>query len=131
MRFTQSDLVRILCTEGPFEKSDFFPVPSIAPISELVSIIHGEEKMTLTTHPGCGCATFAFISKDGQKITPLPRFMDVDGFFENVESMIEKYRDARFARVRIGRGRSEAPPRRLEVLRLLEGPGGPQRRRTA
>jgi len=100
MRFTQSDLVRILCTEGPFEKSDFFPVPSVAPISELVSIIHGEEKMTLTTHPGCGCATFAFISKDGQKITPLPRFMDVDGFFENVEGMIEKYRDARFARVR-------------------------------
>jgi len=100
MRFTQSDLVRILCTEGPFEKSDFFPVPSVAPISELVSIIHGEEKMTLTTHPGCGCATFAFISKDGQKITPLPRFMDVDGFFENVETMIEKYRDARFSRVR-------------------------------
>jgi 7,8-dihydro-6-hydroxymethylpterin dimethyltransferase len=100
MRFTQSDLVRILCTEGPFEKADFFPVPSVAPISELVSIIHGEEKMTLTTHPGCGCATFAFVSKDGQKITPLPRFMDVDGFFENVESMIEKYRDARFARVR-------------------------------
>jgi uncharacterized radical SAM superfamily Fe-S cluster-containing enzyme len=88
MRFTQSDLVRILCTEGPFEKSDFFPVPSVAPISELVSIIHGEEKMTLTTHPGCGCATFAFVSQDGQKITPLPRFMDVDGFFENVESMI-------------------------------------------
>ena len=100
MRFTQSDLVRILCTEGPFEKSDFFPVPSVAPISELTSIIHGEEKMTLTTHPGCGCATFAFVSKDGQKITPLPRFMDVDGFFENVESMIEKYRDARFSRVR-------------------------------
>jgi len=100
MRFTQSDLVRILCTDGPFEKSDFFPVPSVAPISELASIIHGEEKMTLTTHPGCGCATFAFISKDGQKITPLPRFMDVDGFFENVEAMIEKYRDARFARVR-------------------------------
>ena len=82
MRFTQSDLVRILCTEGPFEKSDFFPVPSVAPISELVSIIHGEEKMTLTTHPGCGCATFAFVSKDGSKITALPRFMDVDGFFE-------------------------------------------------
>ena len=56
--------------------------------------------MTLTTHPGCGCATFAFVSKDGQKITPLPRFMDVDGFFENVETMIEKYRDARFSRVR-------------------------------
>jgi hypothetical protein len=100
MRFTQSDLVRILCTEGPFEKSDFFPVPSVAPISELISIIHGEEKMTLTTHPGCGCATFAFVSKDGQTITPLPRFMDVDGFFENVEAMIEKYRDARFAKIR-------------------------------
>ncbi len=99
MRFTQSDLVRILCNEGPFEKSDFFPVPSVAPISELVSIIHGEEKMTLTTHPGCGCATFAFVDQN-RKITPLTRFMDVDGFFENVEQLIEKYREARFARVR-------------------------------
>ncbi len=99
MRFTQSDLVRILCNEGPFEKSDFFPVPSVAPISELVSIIHGEEKMTLTTHPGCGCATFAFVNRD-KRITPLTRFMDVDGFFENVEQLIEKYREARFARMR-------------------------------
>ncbi|MDE1821308.1 MAG: radical SAM protein [Euryarchaeota archaeon] len=99
MRFTQSDLVRILCNEGPFEKSDFFPVPSVAPISELVSIIHGEEKMTLTTHPGCGCATFAFVDSQ-RRITPLTRFMDVDGFFENVEQLIEKYREARFARVR-------------------------------
>ncbi len=99
MRFTQSDLVRILCNEGPFDKSDFFPVPSVAPISELVSIIHGEEKMTLTTHPGCGCATFAFVDQN-RKMTPLTRFMDVDGFFENVEGLIEKYREARFARVR-------------------------------
>jgi 7,8-dihydro-6-hydroxymethylpterin dimethyltransferase len=99
MRFTQSDLVRILCNEGPFEKSDFFPVPSVAPISELVSIIHGEEKMTLTTHPGCGCATFAFVDSN-KKMTPLTRFMDVDGFFENVETLIEKYRESRFARVR-------------------------------
>ncbi len=99
MRFTQSDLVRILCNEGPFEKSDFFPVPSVAPISELVSIIHGEEKMTLTTHPGCGCATFAFVNRD-KRITPLTRFMDVDGFFENVEQLIERYREARFALVR-------------------------------
>jgi uncharacterized radical SAM superfamily Fe-S cluster-containing enzyme len=99
MRFTQSDLVRILCNEGPFEKSDFFPVPSVAPISELVSIIQGTEKMTLTTHPGCGCATFAFVDRN-RKITPLTRFMDVDGFFENVEALIEKYREARFQRVR-------------------------------
>ena len=126
MRFTQSDLVRILCTEGPFEKSDFFPVPSVAPISELVSIIHGEEKMTLTTHPGCGCTTFAFVSKDGEKITPLPRFMDVDGFFENVESMIEKYRDARFARVRTAVAGARLLHRRGEVLRLLEGARGAQ-----
>ncbi len=100
MRFTQSDLVRILCSDGPFEKTDFFPVPSVAPISELISIIHGKEKMTLTTHPGCGCATFAFV--DSQKhITPLPRFMDVDGFFKNVQTLIEEYRDARFGRVRL------------------------------
>ena len=100
MRFTQSDLVRILCNEGPFEKSDFFPVPSVAPISELVSILHGQDKMTLTTHPGCGCATFAFVDKN-RKVTPLTRFMDVDGFFENVEALIEKYREARFQRVRM------------------------------
>jgi hypothetical protein len=100
MRFTQSDLVRVLCTEGPFEKSDFFPIPSVASMSELVSIIKGKEKMTLTTHPGCGCATFAFVDAN-KKVVPLPRFMDVDGFFKNIGKLVEDYRDARFGRVRL------------------------------
>ncbi|MCL4325449.1 MAG: radical SAM protein [Candidatus Thermoplasmatota archaeon] len=103
MRFTQSDLVRILTTEGPFEKSDFFPVPSVAPISELIGILKGTPKMTLTTHPGCGLATFAFVNKD-KKVIPLPRFMDVDGFFGKIQEIIDEYKNSKIRRIKTAYG---------------------------
>ncbi len=98
MRYTQSDLVIELTNSGYFEKTDFFPVPSVAPISQLVSIIHGTPKLTMTAHPGCGVATFAFVRD--RKVVPLARFMDINGFFESVEDLIEKFEDARFQRLR-------------------------------
>jgi len=100
MRFTQSDLVRILVDGGLFEKSDFFPVPSVAPISELVSILTGKPKLTLTTHPGCGLGTFAFVNNKDKTLIPLPRFMDVKGFFTRVNEIIEGYKDSKIQRVR-------------------------------
>jgi len=102
MRYTQADLVRSLCEEGAFEKVDFFPTSVVAPLSQLTSIIHGSPKLTLTCHPGCGCATFAIVQ--GKEIVPIPRFMDVAGFFESVNELIEKNRDVPLARIRAGIG---------------------------
>ncbi|MGD0817765.1 MAG: tetraether lipid synthase Tes [Methanomassiliicoccales archaeon] len=82
-RYTLPDLVKDLEKQtGMIEKSDWYPVPSVVPISTLASAFLGEEKVTFTTHPHCGLATYLFV-KDG-KVVPLTRFVDVEGLFKEL-----------------------------------------------
>ncbi len=79
-RYTIPDLIKDLEQQTDFlQKDDFYPVPTVAPISDLVSALSGREEIIFTSHPHCGYATFVFINNG--KVTPIPRFIDVEGLF--------------------------------------------------
>ena len=75
-------------TGGEISKEDWYPVPSIAPLSQLIEGLTGRSQFTLTNHFACGAATYVF--KDGGKIIPITRFVKVD---ELLEYLREKARE--------------------------------------
>ncbi len=88
-RFTLPDLVDRLSKQTDYvRKEDFFPVPSVAVISELVSAIH-EPKVAFTAHPHCGIATFMLVDQEG-RATPVTRFIDADGMFNRMSELAAK-----------------------------------------
>ncbi|MCL2785746.1 MAG: radical SAM protein [Methanomassiliicoccaceae archaeon] len=77
-RFTLPDLIREEGEQtGYTTRDDWFPVPIVAPISKLASMLLGENKVTFTTHPHCGIATYLFQIGDG-KVVPMTRFIDAE-----------------------------------------------------
>ncbi|UCE74670.1 MAG: radical SAM protein [Methanomassiliicoccales archaeon] len=90
-RFTLTDLVDRLVAHSDFlTKEDFFPVPSVAPLSYLASVISNQPKLTFTCHAHCGIATYLFIEEDG-KVIPLPRFIDIEGMMSEMMSKAETW----------------------------------------
>ncbi|MDG6220392.1 MAG: radical SAM protein [Candidatus Thermoplasmatota archaeon] len=90
MRVTLPDLVNLLSEQtGYMTKEDFYPVPFVTPISELVSAISGECKLAFTTHPHCGVASFLVINEDGE-VVPITRYVDVEGMMARMKEMAAK-----------------------------------------
>ncbi|MFA5312048.1 MAG: radical SAM protein [Methanomassiliicoccales archaeon] len=84
-RFTLPDLAKELekQTNGQIKKSDWYPVPSVVPISTLASALLGENKVTFTAHPHCGLATYLFVN-DKNEVVPLTHFVDVENLFKEL-----------------------------------------------
>jgi uncharacterized radical SAM superfamily Fe-S cluster-containing enzyme len=81
-RYTLPDLAHDMETQskGMIKTTDWYPVPVVAPVSELWSALYGDPKVTLTTHPHCGIATYMYV-KDPDNIIPVTRFIDVEPLF--------------------------------------------------
>ena len=75
-------------TNGVIRKSDFYPIPCVIPISDLVEAYTGKPQIRFTAHQHCGAATYVFVTKDG--LVPINRMVDVEQFFDSVESMAGK-----------------------------------------
>lgn len=90
-RYTLPDLAKDfeVQTNGQIRKSDWFPVPSVVPISTLASALIGEPKVTFTTHPHCGIATYVFI-QDKDHVVPLTSFVDVEPLFRDLYELSKK-----------------------------------------
>jgi uncharacterized radical SAM superfamily Fe-S cluster-containing enzyme len=69
-------------TKGQVGKEDFYPVPTVTPITNLVEAITGEPKYHLSSHFACGMATYLFIDEKTGKYIPITRFVDVEGLLE-------------------------------------------------
>ena len=97
-RFTLADLAHRLeaQTKGKIGLDDWFPVPLVAPITNLVSTITGHYKPGFTVHPHCGIATFLYVDKNKNYI-PVTRFIDAEGMFAKMEELATK------AKTRTGR----------------------------
>ncbi|QLH75432.1 MAG: radical SAM protein [Methanomassiliicoccales archaeon] len=95
-RFTLPDLVSELemQTKGQIKRSDWYPVPSVVPVSTLASALLGESKVTFTAHPHCGLATYLFVSEKGE-IVPLTHFVDAEGLFRDLYDISVKAEKAK------------------------------------
>ncbi len=99
-RFTLPDLVSALETQrGYANKSDWYPVPVVAPISKFASILMGDNKVTFTTHPHCGLATYVFRDKKTGEVTPITRFIDVKRFMEGLNELADKANKSMFKKM--------------------------------
>ena len=87
-RITLTDVARSIGEQtGYTTMDDWYPVPTVAGISNYASIILGQNKITFPTHPHCGLATYFFISEDNSKVIPLPSFLDVEKFTKGIDEI--------------------------------------------
>lgn len=95
LRYTLSDLAHDLEDQtGYLTVDDWYPVPFVAPISELVSILTDSPKTSFTSHPGCGLASYMFLEKDKDPV-PLTRFVDVEGLVEDMWELAQRAKEAK------------------------------------
>jgi uncharacterized radical SAM superfamily Fe-S cluster-containing enzyme len=89
-RVTIPDLVERIeqQTGGVLRKDDFYPVPCVVAISDLVEEYTGKTQIRFTTHQHCGAATYAFVTETG--LTPINRIINVDKFFDSLKQMTEQ-----------------------------------------
>ena len=87
-RYTISDLGRDLekQSNGIIKRRDWYPVPTVLPMTKLFESITGEKGITFSSHPLCGSATYLFKDEEG-KLIPFPEFVDVDRFIR----IMDKY----------------------------------------
>jgi len=89
-RYTLTDLVHDVEKQtGYATKEDWYPVPTVVPISTLVSALVDLPKVTFTAHPHCGLATYLFV-RDVNNVIPLTRFVDVEPLFAELYKLSEK-----------------------------------------
>ncbi|MEM0301866.1 MAG: radical SAM protein [Archaeoglobaceae archaeon] len=85
-------------TEGEITRDDFYPVPSVVPVSKFVEAITSRPQYELTAHFACGMATYVFI-EDG-KMIPITRFVDINGFLDFLDKKADYIRDSKIKSVK-------------------------------
>ena len=91
MRITIPDFMKLVeeQTNGKIKVSDFYPVPTVVPVSKAVGALQDKRNVEFTAHPHCGMATYLFV--ENGKITPITQLANVDKF---IGSMKKVYEDA-------------------------------------
>lgn len=98
-RFTLPDLVKAFEEQTGFAtRDDWYPIPVVAPVSDFASTILGQNKVTFTTHPHCGIATYVFMDENGV-VTPFPRFIKVREFTDGLIELSDKADKAVFKKL--------------------------------
>ncbi len=93
LRYTLADLAYDLEQQTGFlNRDDWYPVPFVAPISELVSVLTGSAKPAFTSHPACGLASYLFI-EEGKDPVPITRFVDVEGLMEDMWKLAQETKE--------------------------------------
>ena len=80
MRITIPDFMRLVeeQTNGKIKVSDFYPVPTVVPISRAVGALKNKRYVEFTAHPHCGMATYVFVEDD--EIVPITSYGNIEGF---------------------------------------------------
>lgn len=112
-------------TDGEISREDFYPVPSVAPISHFVEALTGEPQYELTTHFACGMATYVFKEKD--RLLPITRFVDVEGLFEYLNEKAKDLTNSRIKTIRALKGvidirrfvDFEKAPKEFDISKIL------------
>src|SRR5256712_31705 len=84
LRYTLSDLAYDLEEQtGYLTRDDWYPVPFVSPISELVSVLTDTANPSFTSHPACGLASYLFL-EGGKDAVPITPFIDVECLMEDL-----------------------------------------------
>lgn len=84
-------------TAGQIALEDFYCVPCVSTISDLVEAIKGTPQYRFSTHFACGAGTYVFL--DGKRFVPITRFVDVEGLFEYLRELTVEIRNSRSKKV--------------------------------
>ena len=92
-RVTVPDITRSIeeQTGGQIHSADFYPIPSVMAICDLIEAYTEKPQIMFCAHPHCGAATYGFVNDDGS-LVPITRFVDVDKFLAAAEKMAEKFK---------------------------------------
>ena len=85
-------------TDGMIGREDFFTVPSTTKVSNFVEALKGKDMYKLSIHFACGMGTYIF--KEGDKVTPITRFIDVRGMFEYMGELGDEMKGSSFKRLK-------------------------------
>ncbi|MFO8109067.1 MAG: radical SAM protein [Thermoplasmata archaeon] len=90
-RYTLSDLAIDLEKQTKcVTRDDFYPVPFVTPISQMISVLKNDSQVAFTSHPHCGLATYLIIAGDG-KVTPITEYLDVEGLMKRMLEKAEEW----------------------------------------
>jgi uncharacterized radical SAM superfamily Fe-S cluster-containing enzyme len=78
MRITIPDLMRLTeeQTDGLIKKSDWYPVPTAAPVDRFMSNLKNIQYVDFSAHPHCGMATYLII--EGGNVKSITEYFDID-----------------------------------------------------
>lgn len=95
MRITIPDLLEKIAeqTDNQITPEDWFTVPASAVVSKFISALKGEPKYTLSNHFACGIGTYVF--RDGKKLIPFTRFMDIEDILNELEKYTRELQEAK------------------------------------
>jgi hypothetical protein len=94
-RVTIPDITRSIDEQmnGKLKSSDFYPIPSVMTICDLIEAYTGKPQIMFCAHPHCGAATYGFVNDEGD-LVPITRVVDVDKFFAEAAVLAEKFKTA-------------------------------------
>jgi len=89
MRITIPDFMRLVQeqTNGKIKMSDFYPVPTVVPVSKAVGALKDKRYVEFTAHPHCGMATYIFV--ENGEIVPITHYGNVDNFIKTMQKVYE------------------------------------------
>ncbi|MFH2112247.1 MAG: tetraether lipid synthase Tes [Candidatus Bathyarchaeota archaeon] len=90
MRITIPEIMKQTETQtgGLIKESDWYPVPSVKPLTDFLSAMKEERFVDFCAHPHCGMGMYLFM--DGDKVQPITRLVDVDKALEAFTRANEK-----------------------------------------
>jgi len=80
-------------TRGEIPKEAWYPVPSCVPMTHFVEALTRRPRYELSIHFACGAGTYVF--KNGERLVPLPSFVDVEGLFEYLDEKAGEVADGK------------------------------------
>jgi len=117
-------------TNGAIARDDWYPVPIAGHIARFFEAFTGK-RYYMTSHFACGAATYVFLDDD--KVIPITRFIDVEGFVgflvKKAEELENWKRLGKLSKLKVG-GEiflkfrsfydSKYAPKSISVLKLVE-----------
>ena len=126
-RITIPDCIKAIeeQTDGEISRYDFYPIPSSISVTRFVEALTGRPEYAFTPHFACGVVTTVF--RDGGRLIPITRFLDVEGLLEYLNEKAESLRRSRIKKLKLIKSFFELrrffdalkAPKSFDVSRLL------------